>query len=280
MSITMLATASKDNWIANSAQLRKAVAAPDSQLVHWFVRPTSDWDLCPLDKNATVRQVLTTFKTYLDNYLNISATRSWGIGMSAESDKQWTCKGEVMPGSDFRYILFGGWNSVFPEEGSGLMLDIQGGGDQGYPTLNPDMPVSAVLQNGCGPQENHCAYPSHHLMEKTYEPYTLLGNQPNPNACKDMKSDQPLKCCDGVTVCDNEAGLSCKMRHVGQYSALMTTVLGAAQQQLLDKNVTLVPCVGAAASNADCALAGDQMLADSLSALPQDAPVCLYMGGL
>merc|ERR1712070_569334 len=97
-----------------------------------------------------------------------------GLGMAAESDKQWTCAGDIMPGSDFRYILFGGYHSVYPKD-SRLLLDIEGGGDQGYPILDPKTPVSMVAQAGCGPKNASCVYPSHHLMEKTYEPYNLQG---------------------------------------------------------------------------------------------------------
>jgi len=217
----------------------------------------------------------------MDQYLNMSKSDlgfEWGIGMAAEADKDWTCRGNVVPNSDFRYILFGGWRSVFPFD-EHLYLDIEGGGDQGYPILDIDAPALSVKQDGCPPDLATCVYPPYHLMERTYEPYNLQGGS-NPHACKDMKDDVTLSCCDGSTACENMAGVTCKMANPTGYSGLISTVVKAALQQQQDKNVSLVPCVGGSLSNADCALKDDTMLSAALAQLPPLSPVCFYMGGM
>lgn len=104
----MDATANKENWLNQSVNIKSRVIDPPD-VVTWFVRPTPDWDLCNGTDN-TVKQVLTIFKSKLDQYLNDVACVGeclWGLGMAAEDDKQWTCNGQIVPGSDFRYILFG-----------------------------------------------------------------------------------------------------------------------------------------------------------------------------
>ena len=116
-------------------------------------------------------------------------------------------------------------------------------------------------------------------MERSYEPYQLQGGDA-PHACKDMSDAQPLKCCDNTTVCNNQAGLPCLMQSAAGYTSLLQTVVDAALQQQQDKNVSLIPCIGASTSNADCALADDSMLAASLEKLPPHSPVCFYMGGV
>jgi len=279
LGLTMDATASRENWLNQSADLKKAVIDPP-EYVTWFLRPTSDWDLCN-QTNNTVREVLTNFKLKVENYLAMVACEGeckWGLGIAAEDDKQWTCNGTIVPASDFRYILFGGYRSVYPEDDR-LLLDIQGGGDQGYPMLDPDTPAHMVLQNGCPPLRSDCVYPSYHLLEGTYEPYSLQGGT-DPHACKNMKLGDPLKCCDGNTVCKNEAGLPCAMQDASGFSILMETVVDEAKSLQQDPQVLLIPCVGASASNADCKLANDSMLSSSLARLPPNSPVCFYMGGV